>query len=151
MSLESDGRMILRGENRRTRRKTCPSATLPATNPTWCELIRNASEIFERMRESFMKRAVRCTETREHQFEHLSVICFCQNSKMERRNIQVVSKHFPSDRLRSFIFLFQHTRTMRRNSKTKRPTTHANVDFFAAFVHRTLPQCGAITSEDVCK
>jgi hypothetical protein len=35
MSLESDGGMILTGENRRTRRKTCPSATLPTTNPTW--------------------------------------------------------------------------------------------------------------------
>jgi hypothetical protein len=26
---------ILTGENRRTRRKTCPSATLSTTNPTW--------------------------------------------------------------------------------------------------------------------
>jgi hypothetical protein len=31
---ESDGGMILTGENRRTRRKTCPSATLSTTNPT---------------------------------------------------------------------------------------------------------------------
>jgi hypothetical protein len=37
MSLESDGGMILTGENRRTRRKTCPSATLPTTNPTRIE------------------------------------------------------------------------------------------------------------------
>jgi hypothetical protein len=35
MSLESDGGIILTGENRRTRRKTCPSATLSTTNPTW--------------------------------------------------------------------------------------------------------------------
>jgi hypothetical protein len=28
---------ILTGENRRTRRKTCPSATLSTTNPTWIE------------------------------------------------------------------------------------------------------------------
>jgi hypothetical protein len=35
MSLESDGGMILTGKNRRTRRKTCPSATLSTTNPTW--------------------------------------------------------------------------------------------------------------------
>jgi hypothetical protein len=35
MSLESEGGMILTGENRRTRRKTCPSATLSTTNPTW--------------------------------------------------------------------------------------------------------------------
>jgi hypothetical protein len=35
MSFESDGGMILTGENRRTRRKTCPSATLSTTNPTW--------------------------------------------------------------------------------------------------------------------
>jgi hypothetical protein len=37
MSLESDGGMILTGENRRTRRKTCPSATLSTTNPTWID------------------------------------------------------------------------------------------------------------------
>jgi hypothetical protein len=35
MSSESDGGMILTGENRRTRRKTCTSATLSTTNPTW--------------------------------------------------------------------------------------------------------------------
>jgi hypothetical protein len=34
MSLESDGGIILTGKNRRTRRKTCPSATLSTTNPT---------------------------------------------------------------------------------------------------------------------
>jgi hypothetical protein len=34
MSLKSDGGMILTGENRRTRRKTSPSATLSTTNPT---------------------------------------------------------------------------------------------------------------------
>jgi hypothetical protein len=37
MSLESDGGVTLTGENRRTRRKTCPSATLSTTNPTWIE------------------------------------------------------------------------------------------------------------------
>jgi hypothetical protein len=37
VSLESDGGMILTGENRRTRRKTCPSATLSTTNPTWID------------------------------------------------------------------------------------------------------------------
>jgi hypothetical protein len=37
MSLESDGGMILTGENRRTRRKTCTSATLSTTNPTWID------------------------------------------------------------------------------------------------------------------
>jgi hypothetical protein len=30
--------MILAGENRRTRRKTCPSVTLSTTNPTWIDL-----------------------------------------------------------------------------------------------------------------
>jgi hypothetical protein len=30
--------MILIGENRRTRRKTCPSATLSTTNATWTAL-----------------------------------------------------------------------------------------------------------------
>jgi hypothetical protein len=38
MSVESDGGMILTEENRRTLRKTCPSATLnPTTNPTWID------------------------------------------------------------------------------------------------------------------
>jgi hypothetical protein len=38
MSLESDGGMILTGENRRTRRKTCPNATLSTKNPTCIDL-----------------------------------------------------------------------------------------------------------------
>jgi hypothetical protein len=33
MSLETGGGMILTGNNGRTRRKTCPSATLSTTNP----------------------------------------------------------------------------------------------------------------------
>jgi hypothetical protein len=37
MSLERDGGMILTGENRRTRRKTFPSATLSTTNLTWID------------------------------------------------------------------------------------------------------------------
>jgi hypothetical protein len=37
MILESDGGMILTGENRRTQRKTCPSATSSTTNPTWTD------------------------------------------------------------------------------------------------------------------
>jgi hypothetical protein len=37
MSLESDGGMILTGGNQRTRRKTCPSATLSTTDPTWID------------------------------------------------------------------------------------------------------------------
>jgi hypothetical protein len=37
MSLESDGGMILTGENIRTQRKTCPSATLSTTNNTWID------------------------------------------------------------------------------------------------------------------
>jgi hypothetical protein len=37
MSLESDGGMILTGENRKTRRNTCLSATLSTTNPTWID------------------------------------------------------------------------------------------------------------------
>jgi hypothetical protein len=34
----SSGGMILTGENRRTRRKSCPGATLCITNPTWTDL-----------------------------------------------------------------------------------------------------------------
>jgi hypothetical protein len=37
MGMESHGGMILTGENRGTRRQTCPSATLSTTNPTWIE------------------------------------------------------------------------------------------------------------------
>jgi hypothetical protein len=33
--MENDGGMILTGENRRTLKKTIPSATLSTTNPTW--------------------------------------------------------------------------------------------------------------------
>jgi hypothetical protein len=33
--MESDGGMILTGKNRRTWRKTCPSVTFSATNPTY--------------------------------------------------------------------------------------------------------------------
>jgi hypothetical protein len=39
----SNGGIILTGENRRTRRKTCPSATLSTTNPTWTDLGTNRS------------------------------------------------------------------------------------------------------------
>jgi hypothetical protein len=37
MSMESHGGIILTGENRRTRRKTCPTDTLSTTNPTWTD------------------------------------------------------------------------------------------------------------------
>jgi hypothetical protein len=37
MSLKSEGGMILTGKYRRNRRKTCPSATLSTTNPTWID------------------------------------------------------------------------------------------------------------------
>jgi hypothetical protein len=33
--MENDGGMIMTGENRRTRRNTCPNATLSSTNPTY--------------------------------------------------------------------------------------------------------------------
>jgi hypothetical protein len=36
--MESHGRMILAGEDLRTRRQTYPSATLSTTNPTWTDL-----------------------------------------------------------------------------------------------------------------
>jgi hypothetical protein len=38
MSVEIRGGMILTGKNRRTRRKTCPSATLSTINPTMTDL-----------------------------------------------------------------------------------------------------------------
>jgi hypothetical protein len=36
--MESNGGMILTGENQRTLRRTCSSATLSTTNPTWTDL-----------------------------------------------------------------------------------------------------------------
>jgi hypothetical protein len=36
-SMKSLGGMILTGENRKTRRKTCPDATLSTTNSTWID------------------------------------------------------------------------------------------------------------------
>jgi hypothetical protein len=35
--MKSHGGMILTGENLRTQRSTCPSATLSTTNPTWTD------------------------------------------------------------------------------------------------------------------
>jgi hypothetical protein len=35
--MDGHGGMILTEENRRTRRRTCPSATLSTTNPTWTD------------------------------------------------------------------------------------------------------------------
>jgi hypothetical protein len=43
MSVESQGAMILTGENRRTRRETCPSATLSTANPLELTRIRTRS------------------------------------------------------------------------------------------------------------
>jgi hypothetical protein len=37
MNMDRHGGMIFTGENRRTRRETCPSAALSTTNPTWNE------------------------------------------------------------------------------------------------------------------
>jgi hypothetical protein len=41
MNMEDNGGMILTGDNRRTRRKTCPIATFSTTNPTWVDLDAN--------------------------------------------------------------------------------------------------------------
>jgi hypothetical protein len=41
MIIESHCGMIMTGENRRTRRKTCTSATLSTTNLTWTEPVAN--------------------------------------------------------------------------------------------------------------
>jgi hypothetical protein len=38
MSMESDDEMILTAENRITRRKPCPSATLSTINPTFIDM-----------------------------------------------------------------------------------------------------------------
>jgi hypothetical protein len=41
MNMESRSRMILTRKNRRTRRRTCPSTTLPTTNPVWTDVDAN--------------------------------------------------------------------------------------------------------------
>jgi hypothetical protein len=41
MGMYNHGGMILTGENRRTRRQTCPNATLSTINPTWTDLSAN--------------------------------------------------------------------------------------------------------------
>jgi hypothetical protein len=40
--------MMLTGENQRTRRKTCPSATWSTKNPTWTDLSTNPGQQGER-------------------------------------------------------------------------------------------------------
>jgi hypothetical protein len=37
LSMESHGGMILTGESRRPRRKTCPNSDLSTTNPAWTD------------------------------------------------------------------------------------------------------------------
>jgi hypothetical protein len=46
--MKNDGGMILTGENRKTRRKTCPIANLSTTNPTWIDPGANAGLYGER-------------------------------------------------------------------------------------------------------
>jgi hypothetical protein len=41
MSMDSHGGMILRENDQRIRRKTCPSATLSTINPTWTDSVTN--------------------------------------------------------------------------------------------------------------
>jgi hypothetical protein len=42
MCVKSNGRIKLTGKNQRTWRKTCPSATLSTTNPTWADINDNS-------------------------------------------------------------------------------------------------------------
>jgi hypothetical protein len=48
MSVESHGEMIVKGENRRTRIKTCLSGILSATNPIWTDPSANPGFCAER-------------------------------------------------------------------------------------------------------
>jgi hypothetical protein len=43
MSMDNGGGMMLTGENRRTGRKPCPSATLSTTNPKWTVALRDVN------------------------------------------------------------------------------------------------------------
>jgi hypothetical protein len=47
--MENDGGMISTWENRRTQRKTCPSATLSTTNLTWIDPGANSGLSGERL------------------------------------------------------------------------------------------------------
>jgi hypothetical protein len=50
MSTESNGGVILTGENQRTLRKPCPNATLPTVDPTWTDAGANPGEFGLRMK-----------------------------------------------------------------------------------------------------
>jgi hypothetical protein len=50
MNMESLGGMILTGENRRTRRRTCPSTTLSTKNPTWTDRARTRASAVRGLR-----------------------------------------------------------------------------------------------------
>jgi hypothetical protein len=60
MSLESDGGMILTGENQKLGEKTCTSATLSTTSPTWTDPGANLGLCGER---SATNRLSHCTAT----------------------------------------------------------------------------------------
>jgi hypothetical protein len=80
---------ILTGENRRTRRKTCPSATLPTTNPTsltpartWASAVRGrrlttwamAQTVFTTQKQLYLKGK----ESRLKSFEDRGTACDCE-------------------------------------------------------------------------
>ena len=54
--------MKLRGENRSTRGKTCPSATLSATNPTWIEPGSNPGLCGERTATNYLSHGTASTQ-----------------------------------------------------------------------------------------
>jgi hypothetical protein len=67
--------MKLTGENRSTRGKTCPSATLSTTNPTWTEPGSNpVTRIYLHLKEEYKKAHVCMIWARPHtqQFQDLN-------------------------------------------------------------------------------
>jgi hypothetical protein len=54
--------MKLTGENRSTRGKTCPSATLSTTHPTWTDLGSNAGLRGERLATNRLSHGTACIE-----------------------------------------------------------------------------------------
>jgi hypothetical protein len=99
----SSGGMILIGENWRTQRNTCPSATLSTTNPTWTVLGMNLGLCHEKP----VTNRVSYGTARLLWFNHVWILC----SQCFEKNFVVTDYCFPSHfwsyRYLSYILLWQ--------------------------------------------
>jgi hypothetical protein len=65
VSMENPGGMILAGQDRRSRRKTCPSITLSTTNPAWTDSGANYSLRDERLATNCMRHGTAHRSTKD--------------------------------------------------------------------------------------